>query len=96
MTTTTTSRSTTTSPNFQKPCNQTDPYGVRWTSFKTEKLNKTCDEGVPGASGISFWTCNCNNSTAECAFETSQPDFSACKSKELETIIESVISALNL
>ena len=56
----------------------------------TVELNKTCDEGVPGASGLAFWKCNCDNKLIDCAFETSQPNYTLCQSEELINITQSV------
>jgi len=91
---TTTSRSsgspTTSSP--QAPCDETDPYGVTWKTYtpETTELSKNCSEGVPYASGLSFWKCNCDNKLIDCAFETSQPNYTLCQSEELINITQSV------
>lgn len=76
----------------QAPCNQTDPYGVNWKTFTTEttELSKNCSEGVPDALGLAFWKCNCENKLIDCAFETSQPNFTLCQSSGLINITESV------
>ena len=82
---------------LQEPCDQNDPYGVNWKTYTTDtvELNKTCDEGVPGASGLAFWKCNCDDKLVDCAFETSQPNYTLCESSELINITESVRTLRN-
>ncbi len=71
-----------------EPCDQNDPYGVNWKTYKNETMEKDCSVGVPGAMGKASWECKCFNN--QCKFDTIQPNFTRCISSGLVDITESV------
>lgn len=85
----TTQRSTTKEPAVSKehcPCVRTDHYHVLWVVPANETLVRECH---PGARGNASWTCDYVPSVG-CRLRTEQPDFTHCRSIELEHIADNV------